>query len=79
MVGPRDMSPAELQRCGLALIHRRAKSGESVTRVYCLRCGRQVDAERFDADPDGWWACARGCNTQYASAPPRGPTIRPRP
>jgi len=79
MVGPRDLSRAELQRCGLARIYRSPKSGEAVTRVYCLRCGRQVDAERMDTDPDGWWTCARGCNTLYEEAPPPGPTTRPQP
>ncbi len=72
------MSPAELQRCGLAVIQRHAPSGEPVIRVYCLRCGRQASSERMDVDPDGWWVCARGCNTQYAAAA-QGQTIRPRP
>jgi len=74
MVGPRDLSAVELERCGLAAIERRPGSGDAVTRVYCLRCGSQVSPERRETDPNGWWACRRGCNTTYHSAepPPRG-------
>ncbi|MEX0880529.1 MAG: hypothetical protein WEF99_14195 [Thermoanaerobaculia bacterium] len=78
MVGPVDLSEAELGRCGLGVILRRAPSGQSVTRIYCLRCGSQVSPERRDTDPRGWWACARGCNTRYAAIavpPPARPTI----
>ena len=50
------------------------RSGQTVTRVYCLRCGSQVPADRRDADPGGWWVCARGCNTRYAEAGPNPPT-----
>ena len=67
MPGPRDLSHHELERCGLAAIERKPRSGEPVTRIYCLRCGSQVSPERRDADPDGWWACARGCNTKYSA------------
>ena len=68
MSGPRDLTPTELERNGLGLIHRRAAAGEAVMRVYCLRCGSQVAPERREEDPDGWWACARGCNTRYMHA-----------
>ena len=78
MVGPRDMSPAELERYGLAVIERGASDGEPIIRVYCNRCGRQVASERSDEDPDGWWACSRGCNTLYAPAKLKS-TISPRP
>jgi hypothetical protein len=68
MSGPRDLTAAELERNGLGLIQRRAGGGEHVIRVYCLRCGSQVASERMDADPDGWWACVRGCNTRFLAA-----------
>jgi hypothetical protein len=77
MFGPGDLSPSELERCGLAILQRRPRSGQAVTRVYCVRCGSQVLPERRDVDPNGWWACARGCNTKYhagASSPPVRPT-----
>jgi hypothetical protein len=74
MFGPGNFSQEELERFALGAIQRRAPSGEAVIRVYCLRCGRQVDLESRDADPGGWWACARGCNTQYAGA-----SLRPHP
>ena len=76
MPGPRDLSPAELERCGLATIERRPRAGEAVLRIYCLRCGCQVSPDRRDADPEGWWACARGCNTTYRSMSPF-PQARP--
>lgn len=66
MVGPRDFSPSELERCGLGKVQRRLQPIGTWTRFYCLRCGTQVAAERRDVDPDGWWACARGCNTRFA-------------
>jgi hypothetical protein len=68
MSGPADLTEPELTRCGLGAIQRRAPSGQTVTRIYCLRCGSQIPADRRDADPGGWWACARGCNTRYADA-----------
>ena len=77
MSGPRDLSHSELERCGLAAIQRNLRAGEPVTLVYCLRCGSQVSPDRRDADPDGWWACVRGCNTTYsavASFPQTRPT-----
>jgi hypothetical protein len=74
MLGPVDLSEPELARCGLAAIQRRAPLGPTVTRIYCLRCGSQVSADRRDADPGGWWVCARGCNTRYAGAGPNPPT-----
>jgi hypothetical protein len=67
MQGPRDFTQAELARYELAAIERRPRSGGRVIRVYCLRCGRQVNMERRDADPDGWWVCSRGCNTSYSA------------
>ncbi len=76
MSGPRDLSPSELERCGLAVLQRRPRSGEPITRVYCLRCGSQVSPDRRDVDPDGWWTCARGCNTKY-NAVARLPQVRP--
>jgi len=76
MSGPRDLSLPELERCGLATIERKPRAGEAVTRIYCLRCGSQVSPERREADPDGWWACARGCNTKYNS-PAAFPQARP--
>jgi hypothetical protein len=76
MSGPRDLTRPELERCGLAAIERNPRSGDHVTRIYCLRCGCQVWPERREADPDGWWACARGCNTKYNS-PAAFPQARP--
>lgn len=76
MVGPRDFSPSELERCGLGKVQRRLQPDGTLTRLYCLRCGAQVAAERRDIDPDGWWACARGCNTRFAmtmTIPPSSP------
>jgi hypothetical protein len=70
MTGPRDLGPDELRRCGLGLIERFTSSAAPVRRVYCLRCGGQVASDRRDADPNGWWVCARGCNTLYASPAP---------
>jgi len=58
------------------VIQRKPRAGEAVTRIYCLRCGSQVSPERREADPDGWWACARGCNTKYNS-PAAFPQARP--
>jgi hypothetical protein len=78
MSGPRDFSPAELERWGLAVIQRRTGSGEPVTRLYCLRCGCQVSLDRRDVDPNGWWACARACNTKYRAVA-RVPQVRPTP
>ena len=78
MVGPRDLSLAELQRCGLGLIQRRASSAEPVIRAYCLRCGSQVAADRRDVDPERWWVCGRGCNTRYVPSAPH-PTDPPAP
>src|SRR4029077_13586787 len=78
MSGPRDLSRPELERCGLATIERNPRAGEHVTRIYCLRCGCQVWPERRAADPDGWWACARGCNTKYI-APAASQNDRPTP
>jgi hypothetical protein len=77
MSAPRDFSQEELARFSLGAIQRRAPSGEAVIRVYCLRCGRQVNFEDREADPGGWWACARGCNTQYAGASPRPHPLSP--
>jgi len=77
MVGPRDFSQEELARFSLGAIQRRAPSGDPVVRVYCLRCGRQVNLETRNSDPRGWWACARGCNTQYAAASPRPHPVSP--
>jgi hypothetical protein len=77
MVGPRDFSSAELYRCGLGKIQRRNPNGPPLMRMYCLRCGSQVFPDRRGVDPDGWWACVRGCNTLYAVAmgvPPGRPT-----
>ena len=68
MSGPVDLTEPELARYGLGAIQRRAPSGQTVMRIYCLRCGIQVPEDRRDADPGGWWACARGCNTRYADA-----------
>ena len=78
MTGPKDLSPEELRSRGLALIVRYAEPGTPVRRAYCLRCGGQVAAEMRDLDPQGWWICARGCNTRFASAAPY-PTDRPVP
>ncbi len=78
MTGPRDLGPDELRRCGLGLIERFTSSAAPVQRVYCLRCGGQVASDRRDADPNGWWVCARGCNTLYASPTPY-PTDLPAP
>jgi len=66
MSGPRDLNPTELGEYGLGVVQRRAPSVGPVTRVYCLRCGNQVAWERHEADPDGWWACARGCNAHFS-------------
>jgi hypothetical protein len=73
-----NFSPSELERCGLAVIRRSPRFGEAVTRVYCLRCGSQVSPDRRDLDPNGWWACARGCNTKYETVASR-PQVRPTP
>ena len=78
MSGPMNFSPSELERCGLAVIRRSPRFGEAVTRVYCLRCGSQVSPDRRDLDPNGWWACARGCNTKYETVASR-PQVRPTP
>ncbi len=64
-----DLSPEELRRNGLGLIERPG-FGDIIRRAYCLRCGGQVAVERRDDDPEGWWICARGCNTQFASSKP---------
>jgi len=78
MVGPRDFSGAELERFGLGILERRLQGLETVTRLYCLHCGSQVSADLRDSDPGGWWACARGCNTRYASQV-EAPSTRPAP
>ncbi len=70
MTGPKELSPEELRCFGLGLFERRADSGETIRRAYCLRCGGQVASERREADPASWWICARACNTLYASAAP---------
>jgi hypothetical protein len=84
MAGPRDFTPAELARYELASILRLPRSSsQPVIKIYCLRCGRQVSPERRDVDPDGWWICARGCNTTYATVDggsrfrPTTPATRP--
>lgn len=68
----------ELTLRGVGVIERRTPSGEPVRRAYCLRCGGQVAIERREIDPHRWWACARGCNTRYASDA-SGPGGTPRP
>jgi hypothetical protein len=78
MLEPKDMTPEELRRKGLGLIERESAPGISVRRAYCLRCGGQVASERRDSDPNGWWICARGCNTRFASSAPY-PTDLPLP
>jgi hypothetical protein len=78
MSTPLDLSPSDLERRGLAVIQRNPRSGEAVTRVYCLRCGSQVSPDRRDLDPNGWWACPRGCNTKYDTVASR-PQVRPSP
>ena len=65
MPGPRDLSPAELERCGPNAIEGCPRAREAVRRIYCLHCGCQVSEDRREVDPDGWWACVRGCNTIY--------------
>ncbi|HEY2796729.1 MAG TPA: hypothetical protein VGK26_02465 [Thermoanaerobaculia bacterium] len=78
MVGPRDFSGAELEQFGLGIVERRTQTLEVVRRLYCLRCGSQVHLERRDSDPNGWWACVRGCNTRFAN-PKDGQPPRPVP
>ncbi len=70
MRGPRNLTPEELRAFGLGLVERQPAPGETVRRSYCLRCGGQVASDRRDVDPEGWWVCARGCNTRYASDAP---------
>jgi hypothetical protein len=81
MAGPRDFTPAELARYELASIRRLPRSAsQPVIKIYCLRCGCQVNPERRDVDPDGWWKCSRGCNSTYADAGSRPrplPTTQP--
>lgn len=74
MVGPRDFSTAELERCGLGKVERRIQPDGVVLRVYCVRCGSQVAADRRNDDPNGWWACSRGCNTRFANVMRRPPS-----
>jgi hypothetical protein len=32
-------------------------------RVYCDRCGAEIDPWRaFASSPETWWRCRRGCN-----------------
>ena len=66
MVGPRDFSSGELERFGLGRVERRVAPQGTVTKLYCLRCGSEVSIERRDTDPEGWWGCARECNTRFA-------------
>jgi hypothetical protein len=75
MVGYLELTAVELEQYGLGIVHRGSKVSPAVTFLYCLRCGTQVCPERREADPNGWWECARKCNTLYAQAskgsPPR--------
>jgi hypothetical protein len=66
MVGPGEFNGTELERFGLGIVERRAHAVETVTKLYCLRCGSEVSFERREDDPDGWWVCVRGCNTRFA-------------
>ena len=70
MTGPKDLSSEELRLSGLGLIERPGSAEAPVRRTYCLRCGGQVASERRETEPDTWWICARGCNTQFASSAP---------
>jgi hypothetical protein len=78
MSGPRDLTPAELQRFGLGVVHRSTRSSHGVTLIYCLHCGTQVSPDRREIDPQGWWGCVRKCNTLYLGLEPH-PPVRPTP
>jgi len=71
MESPSDLSPAELERFGLGKIQRALQPDATLLRLYCLRCGSQVAADRRDVDPARWWICVRGCNTRYATQIPQ--------
>jgi len=78
MSGPCNLTPAELERFGLGIVQRGARSPEGVLRIYCLHCGTQVSPDRREADPQGWWGCERKCNTLYARLVTH-PPVRPAP
>ena len=66
MVNPFAPTPVELEQYGLGVVLRGARFSTEVTLFYCLHCGTQVSPERRETDPNGWWECARKCNTLYA-------------
>jgi hypothetical protein len=66
-----DLSVPELERFRLGVITRamypHAFTRRPVVRVYCLRCGTQIDHEKKDAEPNHWWRCPRRCNADLSS------------